>query len=163
MSEPNIAEVLNYLRNLQDDICLQVEKLDAVSTFKEDMWERPEGGGGRTRVLQNGSVFEQAGVGFSHVFGDNLPPAATTQRPELAGRNFQAMGVSLVIHPNNPYAPTSHCNVRFFYCRKRKPRTCLVVLAVDLTLHLIMALLKTPNIGIKLLNKPVMLLMKVFI
>ena len=118
MSQTNTSEVLDYLRSLQDDICSQVEKLDAVSTFKEDMWERPEGGGGRTRVLQNGAVFEQAGIGFSHVFGDNLPPAATTQRPELAGRNFQAMGVSLVIHPNNPYAPTSHCNVRFFIAEK---------------------------------------------
>jgi coproporphyrinogen III oxidase len=116
--QPNISEVLNYLHNLQDEICDQIEKLDAISTFIEDKWERPEGGGGRTRVLQNGEVFEQAGVGFSHVFGDNLPPAATTQRPELAGRKFQAMGVSLVIHPNNPYVPTSHCNVRFFIAEK---------------------------------------------
>ncbi len=116
--QPDTQEVLQYLRNLQDTICAQVEKLDAVAKFQEDEWERPEGGGGRTRVLQNGNVFEQAGVGFSHVFGNNLPPAATTQRPELAGRNFQAMGVSLVIHPNNPYVPTSHCNVRFFVAEK---------------------------------------------
>ena len=111
--QPNTEEVLNYLRKLQDNICEQVETLDAVSKFQEDKWDRPEGGGGRTRVLQNGGVFEQAGVGFSHVFGSNLPPAATSQRPELAGRNFQAMGVSLVIHPKNPFVPTSHCNVRF--------------------------------------------------
>ena len=116
--QPNTQEVLEYLRNLQDDICKQIEQLDGNSKFQEDEWERPEGGGGRTRVLQEGAVFEQAGVGFSHVFGDNLPPAATTQRPELAGRKFQAMGVSLVIHPKNPYVPTSHCNIRFFIAEK---------------------------------------------
>ncbi len=116
--QPNTLEVLEYLRNLQDTICAQVEKLDAVAKFQEDEWERPEGGGGRTRVLQNGNVFEQAGIGFSHVFGNSLPPAATTQRPELTGRNFQAMGVSLVFHPHNPYVPTTHCNVRFFIAEK---------------------------------------------
>ncbi len=116
--QPNTDKVLDYLKNLQDNICTEVENLDAVAKFKQDDWERPDGGGGRTRVLQNGGVFEQAGVGFSHVFGNNLPPAATTQRPELAGRNFQAMGVSLVIHPNNPFVPTSHCNVRFFIAEK---------------------------------------------
>jgi len=118
MMQPDTDKVLNYLRKLQDNICTQVEELEGVATFQEDEWDRPEGGGGRTRILQNGDVFEQAGVGFSHVFGNDLPPAATTQRPELAGRNFQAMGVSLVIHPNNPFVPTSHCNVRFFIAEK---------------------------------------------
>ena len=116
--QPDTDKVLNYLRNLQDNICKQVEGLDGAAKFQEDNWKRPEGGGGRTRILQNGGVFEQAGVGFSHVFGNNLPPAATAQRPDLAGRNFQAMGVSLVIHPNNPFVPTSHCNVRFFIAEK---------------------------------------------
>ena len=116
--QPDTDKVLNYLKNLQDNICKQVEDLDGAAKFQEDDWERPEGGGGRTRILQNGDVFEQAGVGFSHVFGNNLPPAATTQRPDLVGRNFQAMGVSLVIHPNNPFVPTSHCNVRFFIAEK---------------------------------------------
>ncbi len=116
--QPDTNKVLDYLKRLQDNICIEVETLDNVAKFKEDDWERPEGGGGRTRILQNGKVFEQAGIGFSHVFGNNLPPAATTQRPELVGRNFQAMGVSLVIHPNNPFVPTSHCNVRFFIAEK---------------------------------------------
>ncbi|MGH1536668.1 MAG: oxygen-dependent coproporphyrinogen oxidase [Gammaproteobacteria bacterium] len=116
--QPDTNKVLDYLKRLQDNICIEVETLDNVAKFKEDDWERPEGGGGRTHILQNGKVFEQAGIGFSHVFGNSLPPAATTQRPELVGRNFQAMGVSLVIHPNNPFVPTSHCNVRFFIAEK---------------------------------------------
>ena len=114
----DINKVKNYLLDLQNRNCELLEKQDGDARFKEDAWERAEGGGGRTRILQNGAVFEQAGVGFSHVFGDKLPPAATTQRPDLAGRSFQAMGVSLVIHPNNPFAPTSHCNVRFFIAEK---------------------------------------------
>lgn len=117
---PNIDSVKNYLLDLQNRNCELLEIHDGVAKFQEDNWERPEGGGGRTRILQNGAVFEQAGVGFSHVFGDHLPPAATIQRPELAGRSFQAMGVSLVIHPNNPFVPTSHCNVRFFIAEKEK-------------------------------------------
>ena len=116
--QPDINKVKNYLLDLQNIICEQLEKQDGSAKFNQDAWERTEGGGGLTRILQNGKVFEQAGVGFSNVFGDNLPPAATTQRPELAGRNFQALGVSLVIHPNNPFVPTSHCNVRFFIAEK---------------------------------------------
>ena len=116
--QPDINKVKNYLLDLQNLICEQLEKQDGSAKFNQDAWERTEGGGGLTRILQNGKVFEQAGVGFSNVFGDNLPPAATTQRPELAGRNFQALGVSLVIHPNNPFVPTSHCNVRFFIAEK---------------------------------------------
>ena len=116
--QPDIHQVKEYLLDLQNRNCALLEHQDANTKFREDTWERAEGGGGRTRILQNGAVFEQAGVGYSHVFGDKLPPAATTQRPELAGRNFQALGVSLVIHPNNPFVPTSHCNVRFFIAEK---------------------------------------------
>ena len=117
---PNIENVLSYLQTLQDRNCELLEKMDGVAKFREDTWKRPEGGGGRTRIMQNGGVFEQAGIGFSHVFGDRLPPSATNQRPELAGRKFQAMGVSIVIHPHNPYVPTSHCNVRFFVAEKEE-------------------------------------------
>ena len=114
----DINNVLNYLHDLQNRCCAQLEDIDGGAKFGNDVWVRPKGGGGCTRILQNGSVFEQAGVGFSHVFGDQLPSSATSQRPELAGRNFQAMGVSMVIHPLNPYVPTSHCNVRFFLAEK---------------------------------------------
>ncbi|MCZ6537859.1 MAG: oxygen-dependent coproporphyrinogen oxidase [Gammaproteobacteria bacterium] len=111
----DIDSVIDYLRSLQDDICAGLEKLDGESHFAEDRWERDRhGGGGVTRVIQNGKVFEQAGVNFSHVTGDGLPKSATAQRPELAGASFQATGVSLVIHPKNPYVPTSHANVRYF-------------------------------------------------
>lgn len=108
------AAVQTYLKGLQDTICNALEELDGRATFLEDPWQRPDGGGGRSRILREGRVFEQAGVGYSHVMGDQLPEAATARRPELAGRRWQAMGVSLVIHPLNPYAPTSHANVRFF-------------------------------------------------
>lgn len=116
--ELETEQVLQYLQTLQQQSCQQLEQMDASATFHEDAWQRREGGGGKTRILKEGRVFEQAGVGFSHVFGNQLPPSATTQRPELAGRNFQAMGVSFVIHPNNPYVPTAHCNVRFFIAKK---------------------------------------------
>ncbi|EIJ35212.1 oxygen-dependent coproporphyrinogen oxidase [Thiothrix nivea] len=118
MPQVDIAAVKNYLLSLQDDICNQLATEDGGASFAEDAWERPGGGGGRTRVITNGAVFEQGGVNFSHVFGDKLPPSATAQRPELAGRSFQAMGVSLVIHPHNPMIPTSHANVRFFVAEK---------------------------------------------
>lgn len=118
MSQVDIAAVKAYLLALQDDICRQLEAEDGQATFMEESWERPTGGGGRTRVLSEGAVIEQGGVNFSHVFGDQLPPSATAQRPELAGRSFQAMGVSLVIHPRNPNVPTSHANVRFFIAEK---------------------------------------------
>jgi len=114
MSQPDISAVKKYLLDLQERICVALEKADGQQKFQEQAWNRPEGGGGRTRVLTEGDVFEQAGVNFSHVHGKNLPPSATAQRPEIAGRSFQALGVSLVIHPRNPHAPTSHCNVRFF-------------------------------------------------
>ena len=119
MDIPNINAVKAYLLDLQDRICAGLEVEDGSAKFEEDLWER-EGapGGGRTRVLTNGAVFEQAGINFSHVEGDNMPAAATAHRPELVGRSFQAMGVSLVIHPHNPYVPTSHANVRFFIAEK---------------------------------------------
>ena len=118
MSQVDIAGVKQYLLALQDRICEELAAEDGGANFVEDAWERPGGGGGRSRVISNGAVFEQGGVNFSHVFGDTLPPSATAQRPELAGRSFQAMGVSLVIHPHNPLIPTSHANVRFFVAEK---------------------------------------------
>jgi coproporphyrinogen III oxidase len=118
MSEPDLQVVKNYLLNLQDIICKQLEDADGKAVFIEDNWQRQEGGGGRTRVLAEGALFEKAGVNFSHVHGDDLPSSATAHRPELAGRSFQALGVSLVIHPYNPFIPTSHANVRFFIAEK---------------------------------------------
>ncbi len=107
-----------YLLNLQDRLCAVIEAEDGASCFREDVWERSDGGGGRSRVLSDGAVFEQAGVGFSDVFGPALPPSASVQRPDLAGRSFEALGVSLVFHPRNPYVPTTHMNVRFFIAEK---------------------------------------------
>jgi coproporphyrinogen III oxidase len=118
MTDIAIDQVKSYLLNLQDKICEGLELEDGGSEFKQDEWQRPEGGGGRSRVLVDSAVIEKGGVNFSHVFGSGLPPSATQSRPELAGRTFQAMGVSLVIHPNNPYVPTSHANVRFFVAEK---------------------------------------------
>ena len=109
--------VKSYLLGLQDSICDALQQEDG-STWQEDNWTRPEGGGGRSRVIANGSVIEKGGVNFSHVSGDQLPASATQSRPELAGRSFEAMGVSLVVHPHNPYVPTSHANVRFFIAEK---------------------------------------------
>ena len=115
----NIDAVKDYLLSLQDDICRQLaQEEESGQQFEEDNWQREGGGGGRTRVMENAATFEKAGVNFSHVFGDGLPPSATAARPELAGRSFQAMGVSLVIHPRNPKVPTSHANVRFFIAEK---------------------------------------------
>jgi coproporphyrinogen III oxidase len=113
-----LEQVKAYLLDLQDKICLELEAQDGQAKFKEDAWDRPQGGGGRTRVITNGAVFEKGGVNFSHVYGDQLPASATHARPELTGRSFQAMGVSLVMHPENPYVPTSHANVRFFIAEK---------------------------------------------
>jgi len=118
MSEVNLQAVKDYLLNLQQSICDALAKEDGCKTFEEDSWQREEGGGGRSMVLADGEVFESAGVNFSHVHGAGLPASATASRPELAGRSFQAMGVSLVIHPKNPYIPTSHANVRFFVAEK---------------------------------------------
>ncbi len=113
-----IDAVVGYFRQLQDRICDALAKQDGGAEFHEDTWERPEGGGGRTRVLSEGAVFDRIGVNFSDVRGSHLPPSATQQRPELAGAGFRATGVSLVAHPTNPYVPTSHMNVRFFFAEK---------------------------------------------
>ena len=113
-----IEQVKSYLLQLQDTICDALAAEDGAATFITDEWQRPEGGGGRSRVLADGAVFEKAGVNFSHVRGADLPPSASASRPELAGRSYQAMGVSLVIHPCNPYVPTSHANVRMFVAEK---------------------------------------------
>ncbi len=111
-------QVKAFLMALQDSICAELAAADGAASFAEESWDRAEGGGGRSRVLTHGAVFEQAGVNFSHVFGDKMPASATAHRPELAGRKFEAMGVSLVIHPLNPHIPTSHANVRFFIAEK---------------------------------------------
>ncbi len=118
MSSPSIEAVSAYLIDLQSRLCTAFEASDGARQFREDRWDRPEGGGGRTRVLEGGKVFEKGGVNFSHVHGDALPAAASARRPELAGRSFQALGVSVVMHPVNPYVPTSHANVRFFQAEK---------------------------------------------
>lgn len=110
--------VKNYLLELQNRICEGLQAEDGGSCFQEDSWVREEGGGGCSRVITGGAVFEKGGVNFSHVHGNQLPPSATAARPELAGRSFEAMGVSLVMHPENPYVPTSHANVRFFIAEK---------------------------------------------
>lgn len=117
-NQPDIAAVRDYLTDLQDRICTALQAFEPGKPFHEDSWIREEGGGGRSRVLENGAVFEKAGINFSHVHGGELPASATAHRPELAGRRFEALGVSLVIHPRNPYTPTSHANVRFFIAEK---------------------------------------------
>ncbi|KII78991.1 oxygen-dependent coproporphyrinogen oxidase [Vibrio renipiscarius] len=122
MSSIDKHAVKQFLLALQDSICLELERADGAAVFVEDAWQRaPEEklqGGGRSRVMTNGAVFEQGGVNFSHVKGDAMPVSATAHRPELAGRRFETMGVSLVMHPHNPYIPTSHANVRFFIAEK---------------------------------------------
>ncbi len=122
MNENDVQAVRDYLLDLQARIVTKLAEVDGEGTFLADDWERDGatglGGGGRTRVLSEGAVFESAGINFSHVTGESLPPSATAHRPELAGRRFQAMGVSLVIHPRNPHVPTSHANVRFFVAEK---------------------------------------------
>jgi coproporphyrinogen III oxidase len=118
MQSELLEQVKTYLMALQDTICQGLESADGKAKFVEDNWQRAEGGGGRTRVIQGGNVIEQGGVNYSHVFGASMPASATAHRPELAGRSFHACGVSLVIHPNNPHIPTSHANVRFFIAEK---------------------------------------------
>ena len=117
MSTDLITSVEIFLHDLQDRICAALERVDGEGKFAEDSWKRAEGGGGRSRVLKNGAVFEQGGVNFSRVEGKTLPPSATAHRPELAGRAWSALGVSLVLHPKNPYVPTTHMNVRYFEAR----------------------------------------------
>jgi coproporphyrinogen III oxidase len=112
-----ITKIETYLLNLQATISTALAQEDGKS-FLEDNWQRQNGGGGKTLILEDGDLFEKAGVNFSHVYGDQLPPSATVSRPELSGRNWRALGVSLVIHPRNPYVPTSHANIRFFVAEK---------------------------------------------
>jgi coproporphyrinogen III oxidase len=116
--QPDKAAVRDYLMGLQAKITETVAAVDGGATFQADAWQRPGGGGGESRILRNGALLEQGGVGFSHVMGSGLPPSATQQRPELAGAQFEAMGVSLVFHPKNPHVPTTHMNVRFFIAEK---------------------------------------------
>ncbi|MGJ3348382.1 oxygen-dependent coproporphyrinogen oxidase [Morganella sp. Je.2.23] len=118
MNIPDSDSVKDFFLQLQDSLCGQLAASDGGAAFTEDKWQRESGGGGRSRVLKSGALFEQAGVNFSHVSGDNLPPSATAHRPELAGCRYQAMGVSLVLHPHNPYVPAAHANVRFFMAEK---------------------------------------------
>lgn len=108
------TRVSQLMKSIQDEICQGLQAVDGVSQFKEDSWEREEGGGGRSRVLTQGGVFEQAGVNFSEVWGHELPPSILKQRPEAAGHQFYATGTSMVLHPHNPYAPTVHLNYRYF-------------------------------------------------
>lgn len=108
------ASISQFMRQLQDEICQGLEQADGVGTFKEDSWEREEGGGGRSRVMREGDVFEQGGVNFSEVWGKELPPSILAQRPEAAGHGFYATGTSMVLHPRNPYIPTIHLNYRYF-------------------------------------------------
>lgn len=113
MSNPSTNEIKRYFTGLQDRIVAELEAFDGLP-FRSDSWERPAGGGGISRLIEAGNFFERGGVNFSHVMGDRLPPSATAHRPELAGRRWEAMGVSLVMHPRNPHCPTAHMNVRFF-------------------------------------------------
>ena len=114
----DVSAVETYLTTLQSRICERLELIDQSAGFATESWDRPEGGGGISRVLADGDVIEKGGVNFSHVVGSSMPASATQHRPELAGRSFRALGVSLVIHPRNPHAPTSHANVRMFMAEK---------------------------------------------
>jgi coproporphyrinogen III oxidase len=106
--------VSQWLKSFQDSVCQGLEQVDGVQTFREDSWQRQEGGGGRSRVLSEGAVFEQGGVNFSEVWGKDLPPSILVQRPEAKGHSFYATGTSMVLHPRNPYIPTVHLNYRYF-------------------------------------------------
>ena len=121
-TQADLQAIRDYLIDLQDRIVAGLEGLEDGTRFLHDDWKRPPGdhlnGEGRGRILEDGSTFERAGINFSHVTGNKLPPSATAHRPDLAGGSFEAMGVSLVIHPRNPYVPTSHANVRFFQAQK---------------------------------------------
>jgi len=114
----NKTAVKEYLLDLQSRICIALQAEDSRALFQEDKWSREEGGGGCSRTITDGGVFEKGGVNFSHVRGAKLPASATSARPELEGRSFEAMGVSVVMHPENPYVPTAHANVRFFVAEK---------------------------------------------
>ena len=117
--DPNAVE--KYLRCLQAQICAALEAEDGEKRFIEDSWERAQGGGGLSRVIEDGGAIEKAGVNFSRVKGKQLPASATARRPELTGRGFEAMGMSLIVHPRNPYVPSAHANLRFFVATGRRP------------------------------------------
>jgi coproporphyrinogen III oxidase len=119
MLTDDITPIRQYLLNLQASLCEQLEIQDGTARFREDHWNRNEGGGGITKILKKGTVIEQAGVNFSHILGTSLPKAATLKRPELKDTSFEALGVSIVIHPQNPYVPTTHANIRFI-CGRRE-------------------------------------------
>ncbi len=118
MTAINISAVKEYLLNLQERFSAILEAEDGEQKFHIDTWDRPQGGGGRTHAMENGPVVERAGVNFSHVYGDNLPPSASAARPELKGRKFEALGLSTIVHPRNPFAPTCHANLRLFVAEK---------------------------------------------
>ncbi len=118
MNDADISSVKSYLLSLQDRICRELKDFESEACFCEDIWDCPKGSSGRSRAITGGDVIEKGGVNFSHVVGENLPPSATVVHPEFAGGSFETMGVSLVIHPNNPFAPTSHANVRLFLVKK---------------------------------------------
>ena len=118
---PDVAAVKTYLLSLQDSICAALEAEDGSARFREDAWQRSEDSSGRTRVLADGTVFEKAGVNFSHVRGASLPAAASAHRPGITGQPYEALGLSLVVHPRNPYVPTSHANIRFFIAGSINP------------------------------------------
>lgn len=118
MAQPDVDTIKVFLLALQGEICEALAIADGGTGFIEDVWQREAGGGGCSRILSDGEVFEQAGVNVSHVFGGQLPPSATAGRPELEGRRFEALGLSLVVHPRNPYLPTAHANIRFFIAER---------------------------------------------
>lgn len=118
VGQKEIEAVEDWLRSLHDHLTGELETLDGGTRFRHDSWERPEGGGGDSRVIEDGALFEKGGINFSSVHGAALPPSATARRPELAGRSFRATGVSMVLHPRNPYVPTTHGNWRFFVAEK---------------------------------------------
>ena len=118
VTEEDIAEVIAWLVSLHDTLTVEFEAIDGKGKFRSDSWERPDGGGGESRVLEDGALFEKAGINYSLVHGDSLPPSASARRPELAGRSFRAMGLSMVLHPRNPYVPTTHANWRFFVAER---------------------------------------------
>jgi len=118
LPKDSVENIRGYLLNLQDNICTELEKLDKQAVFIENIWQREAGGGGCSKILEKGAVFEKAGVNFSEVHGGALPASATASRPELQGCSFRALGVSVVTHPDNPYIPTSHANVRFFIAER---------------------------------------------
>ncbi len=113
----DIGPIRDYFTGLQERIIGELEAVEG-QPFLRDAWDRPQGGGGISRLIENGNIFERGGVNFSHVKGEQMPASATAHRPELAGRRWEAMGVSLVLHPRNPYCPTAHMNVRFFVAEK---------------------------------------------